>query len=296
MNKFHQIIEEICKEEQIKCKLLSKDWIYLLEKENKIRYIAGYKFDLNGHGIGNVLDDKYAFYEVLLEKGYPTIKHHIIFRNYQKEEIEKLFSKYHENVVIKSNTGTCGGEVFHIVDKEQLFKVIDTLLSKHFSISLCPFYSIIYEYRVIVLDKEVKVAYQKEKATVIGNGKSSIRTLLEEFNPFYFKEKDLDDSFNRILKKGERFTYSWKFNLSQGAIPIEIKDQSIKQAISNLALKVSNHLEITFGSIDIIQTEEDELLIMEVNSGVMMDRFIELYPNGYKIAKDIYKKAILKMF
>ncbi len=292
MKKFHEIIEEICKEEGIRFRLLSKEWIYLLEKNQKVSYIAGYKFDLNGHGIGNVLDDKYAFYEVLLEKGYPTIKHHIIFRNYSIKEIETLFHVYHDNVVIKSNTGTCGGEVFHVEDKKQLFEVIDSLLKKHFSISLCPFYSIQSEYRVIVLDGEVKVSYQKKKAIVVGDGKSSIRELLCQFNPFFFEEKNLDSSFDRILEKGESFVYSWKFNLSQGAVPVEIEDELLKRRLSNLALEISNHLKISFGSIDIIQTEEDELLIMEANSGVMMDYLIELYPNGYQIAKEIYREAI----
>ncbi|MDE6477525.1 MAG: hypothetical protein K2L48_05125 [Mycoplasmoidaceae bacterium] len=296
MKQFHKIIEEICKEEEIKFRLLSKEWISLLEKNQKVGYIAGYKFDLNGHGIGNVLDDKYAFYEVLLEKGYPTIKHHIIFRNYQTDEIEKLFHLYHDNVVIKSNTGTCGGEVFHVEDRKKLFEMIDSLLKKHFSISLCPFYSIKSEYRVIVLEGEVKLLYQKKKAVVIGDGKSNIQELLCQFNSFFFKKKDFDSSFDRVLEKGEIFIYSWKFNLSQGAIPVVVEDESLKTKLSTLALEVSNNLGIVFGSIDIIQTEEEELLIMEANSGVMMDHLIELYPNGYQIAKEIYREAILKMF
>jgi len=35
---------------------------------------------------------------------------------------------------------------------------------------------------------------------------------------------------------------------------------------------------------------------MEGNSGVMMDNFISLNKNGYKLAKDIYKEVIIKMF
>jgi len=296
MKKFHQIIEEICEEEKINFRLLSKEWICFLEKNQKASYISGYKFDLNGHGIGNILDDKYAFYEVLLEKGYPTIKHHIIFKNYSMEEVEKLFHLYHEDVVIKANTGTCGKEVFHIQDKKLLFQVIDSLLEKNFSVSLCPFYSIKSEYRVIVLDGEVKVLYQKKRAIVKGDGNSSIRELLRNFNPFFFQKKDLDDFFDRVLGKEEIFAYSWKFNLSEGAIPVEIEDESLKNQLSNLAIEISNRLGITFASIDMIQTDDNQLLIMEANSGVMMDYLIELYPNGYQIAKEIYREAISKMF
>ena len=38
MKNFHMIIKEICEEENIKCSILSKDWIIMLEKEYKIRF------------------------------------------------------------------------------------------------------------------------------------------------------------------------------------------------------------------------------------------------------------------
>lgn len=296
MKKFHTIIKEICLENGIQFKLLSKDWICLLEKDNKARYIAGYKFDLNGHGIGNVIDDKYAFYEVLSEKGYPTIKHNIIFRNYETEELIELFNQYHHNVVIKSNTGTCGSEVFHIEDLERLFSTTNQLLKKHFSISICPFYHIKNEYRLIILDKEVKIIYGKNKPVVIGNGTSTIKELLIQLNPYYFKNKELDSSFEKVLAKGEIFEYGWKFNLSQGATLFEVKENELRDKLSAVSLSVSKKLGLSFCSIDIIETLDSELFIMEANSGVMMDSFIELYPNGYGIAKKIYQEAILKMF
>ena len=39
-----------------------------------------------------------------------------------------------------------------------------------------------------------------------------------------------------------------------------------------------------------------ELLVLEANSGIMMDNFIELSENGYLDAKCIYKEAILSLF
>lgn len=295
MEKFHRIVEEICEEERIKFKLLSKGWIYLLEKNNRVGYIAGYKFDLNGHGLGNVLDDKYAFYEVLIEKNYPTILHHIIFRNYQREELENIFELYNQNVVVKSNTGTCGNEVFHLQDLQQLYEITNHLLQKHFSVSICPFYSIKTEYRIIILDNKVKVLYGKKRPIVVGDGVSTIKELLIQFNTRYFKDKNLDSFFDRILPRGEMFEYGWKFNLSQGAVPYRLTDKLLKQKLSEIAVSVGKNLGLSFCSIDIVETEDNELLIMEANSGVMMASFIELYPNGYKIAKEIYRDAIMKM-
>ncbi len=130
MNTFQQLIKEICKEEEIKFQLLSKDWVIMLEKQGKTRFISGYKFDLNPHGFGYILDDKYATYEVLSTKNIPIVTHHILFSpqnvedyatsSNQIEKVYELFEKYNQNIVVKPNEGTCGKNVYHITTKEDI--------------------------------------------------------------------------------------------------------------------------------------------------------------------------------
>ena len=55
-------------------------------------------------------------------------------------------------------------------------------------------------------------------------------------------------------------------------------------------------MNINFASIDIALTEDKKIFVMEVNGSVCMNKFSEIIPNGYNIAKEIYKKAIRKMF
>ncbi len=74
---FYVILDEICKEKNIKQELLSYGWIRKLEKENKIHYLMRYEFDLNSSISHNIAGDKYATYEVLSDKGIPTIPHKI---------------------------------------------------------------------------------------------------------------------------------------------------------------------------------------------------------------------------
>ena len=62
---YHKIIKEICDELDINCNFLSKDWVIMLEKDNKNKFITGYKFDLNTQSTSNIVDDKFALYEVL---------------------------------------------------------------------------------------------------------------------------------------------------------------------------------------------------------------------------------------
>ena len=69
----------------------------------------------------------------------------------------------------------------------------------------------------------------------------------------------------------------------------------LKNKICDLALRVTRELNITFASIDIIDTN-NELMVLEANSGVTLNKFIQQNSNGYDIAYNIYKDAIKMMF
>ena len=51
-----------------------------------------------------------------------------------------------------------------------------------------------------------------------------------------------------------------------------------------------------FFSIDIVELTNNEYMVMEINSGVMMENLIKLEKNGVEIAKDIYGEAVKLMF
>ena len=122
------------------------------------------------------------------------------------------------------------------------------------SASVCPFYEIDTEYRVICLDGEVKLIYGKKA---------------EEGN--------------------------WKHNLSQGASVIEVVDEDLKSKLRKIALSATKEMGIRFASVDIIKLVTGEFLIIEVNSGVTIDKYTDFVENGKEIAKKIYGEAIEKM-
>ena len=300
---FNEMIKEICNELHIKYQMLSKNWIIMLEKDNKIRYLSGNKFDLNGHAIGNILDDKYAFYDVLKNLNIPICEYSIFYREnnindyanecHTIEQLLSIFNKYKKDVVIKPNKGAMGIGVYHITDEKELINKVKLLLETNYSISICPFYNIKNEYRVIILDNEIKLLYKKINPVVIGDGKSTLKELLINYNKKYFAKVDIP---HLILKKGEVYNYDFKFNLSRGSIASLIVDNQLKEKISSLALKVTTKANISFASIDIIETVNNELLVLEGNSGVTISKAINFIPNGYELAKSIYKDAIIKLF
>ena len=302
MNNFIKIIKEICQELNIKCTFLSKDWVIMLEYNNKIRFLSGYKFDLNKHALGLILDDKYAMYDVLNYKYIPVIKHDIVYKDdnnnlYAKdskglEYAKKLFFKYQENIVLKINNGTCGRDIYHVNNLDDLINKYNKLMIKYSSISICPFYDVINEYRAILINGKIKLLYKKIKPRLVGDSKKTIKELLQEFNPEYFKDYN-EDNKDIILKAGEVYEYDWKFNLSRGSISSFDILESDKKEISNIINKINEFFELKFVSVDIIKTSDNRFLVMEINSGVMMENFINQHEDGEKIAKEIYKEAIL---
>ena len=303
---FKKIIKEICIEHDIKCSFLSKDWVIMLEKDGKTRFISGYKFDSNLHGVGSVADDKYALYEVLKAKTIPVAEHKIVYAETNKldyavgcntrEYVKEYFIKNNNHIVIKPNCGTCGNNVFNVTNIDEIDDILSGIFASNYSISICPFYEIKHEYRVVMLEGKKELLYAKYLPKVIGDGKKTIRQLLFEFNYGYFVDKLDDAKYDRVLANKEVFIYNWKFNLSQGSVAREVSDEMLVEKLTNLAEMVCKELNIGFASIDIIQTRDDALLVLEVNSGVMLENYVDLVPDGYKIAKRVYEKAVIKLF
>lgn len=309
MKNLQRIIKQIALENDLSYEVLSYDLVIKLTKGNKIRYINGYKFGLNSHSLGLILDDKYATYELLNSLGISVCKHHILFRPTNHNSYAKnynsfdycydLFLKYNKNVILKVNNGTCGDGVYHITTKKELKKIYNYLLKYNFSISLCPYYDIKNEYRVILLNNEIKIMYGKINPVVIGNGKDKLIDLLKDFNINYFGYKTnlkKNINYNKVLKKDEKFIYDFKYNLSKGSIITEDIDKETKSIISKMAKDVSKKINLGFGSIDIIKTNDDKYYVLEINSGVMIENYIKLTSDGFKKAKKVYEEAVLEMF
>ena len=292
MNEYNELIKEICKEENIELNIYQGNWLKELRKGNITKYIVGYKFSLNNQGISLVVDDKGLFYDVIKDK-LPIIIHHVLFNNYDSDEVLNLFHKYNNKVIVKGNIGTCGKEVYKITNEKRLFNIIDRLFEKQYSISLCPYYDIDKEYRLIVLNNEVKLIYSKENPIIVGDGIKTIKELLLDFNSTYYSNNQVNNP-DYVPKLDEKVIIEYRFNLSNGARVNKDIDIELKNRLIELAKKVVKETNLSFGSIDIIRTTNNELLIMEANSGVMMNNYLK-QTKDYETVKEIYRDAIKTM-
>ena len=300
-----RIIKEICTDEAINFTSFSYDWILRLEKDNKSGFIYGYNFGINNASAAKICDDKCAVSDVLIQYGIPTAVHYLfmspenigyIGQSGSWGNITKLFDKY-TNLVCKANEGTGGAAVFLVKNKLQLEAAVHKIFKQNRTMAVSPYYNILKEYRAIVLDGKVKLAYAKNIPYVVGDGKRDLRNIFLEYmaaNNILLNLEIEDEVLDKVLQQGEKYNINWKSNLCQGAVPEIVKDEKLLSELSNLSLKAAKALSIDFASVDIIITNEG-MKVLEVNCGIMMENFIRSTPENYDIAKQIYTQAVRKM-
>lgn len=305
---FFELIEEICEEKGIDIEKLSFGWIRKLTKGDKVHMIVRYEFDINSAVSYQIAGDKYATYACLKNSEVPIIEQYAIFSPITRKDFYydnfivsiKLYLDKYKTIVIKPHDSCKGKDVYKVSSVEDALLIIERLFNNGANlVIISPYVDIKYEYRVVILDDEVLYIYKKEKAYVIGDGKSTLQELINKKEEKLGFEIEIDDELNleEVIKKDEKVIISWKHNLCNGATPIKIdKKDKLYDEILDMAIKAAKAIGIRFCTVDITQNNEDKLEIMEINGSVCMNIFADSFKDGRKIVKDIYAKAIDRMF
>lgn len=305
---FHVLMRELCTEMGIKLEKLSYDWILQLSKDGKVRHITGTRFDTNPEASGDIACDKYATFEVLNSQNVPVIKHTMVFNPAVRSKYIdddgiwiKIASEFlkHGCLVVKPNYGCEGQGVSLCHTLKETESAVQRLFKTQSSVSICPYYDIKTEYRTFYLNGEVHLIYGKTKPYVIGNGKSSLEDLIEGLNlpdKTVVQENLNSIDMAYIPSKGEKVDISWKHNLSGGAKPEVLQKCDLYSQIEKLAILAGKAMNMNFATIDIIQTTDDNLYVLEINSGIGATIFTESVEGGYEMIKGIFKKALENLF
>lgn len=310
------IIRDICHSRDISLQSFSYDWVLRLDQSGKTRWIFGYDFDLNSCTTQQLCKDKSAGSDALGSFDIPRIEH-VLFMNPQNKSfvptigtwrsMHELFVRWKGDVVVKPNEGTGGNDVMRVRSVIELEDAVSRLFSRHRTIALSPFISVRHEYRFIILDDAIKLSYEKLRPMIRGDGQSTRMQLLVEhvarspepaklarwISDLESQQIDLDE----VLKRDEAWPVNWRHNLGQGATLELIDDKSERCAgAAKLAQRAARALNVRFGSVDVVESESGGPMILEMNSGVMMESFVEQVVDGRARATKIYGEAIEKMF
>ncbi|OLO42340.1 hypothetical protein BTR23_03725 [Alkalihalophilus pseudofirmus] len=191
-------------------------------------------------------------------------------------------------VVLKPTNGSLGKGVFtNIVDEDGLMEAITSLreVIKYEEYIIEKF---IYgnEYRVYVVEDRVISAVHRIPANIVGDGKNTIKSLIEnknkdrKNNPYlYSKLIKMDDEMVKFLskrgytietipKKGEKIDLRDKSNISMGGDPIDATD-TMSSEVKQIAIDTIKAIpELHHAGIDIIVNPDDpdQGTVIEVNA------------------------------
>lgn len=320
-----RIIREACAAMQprVDVETLGEGWILRLSRvqsgaRRTIGHIHGYCFDLNPAATHQLCCDKAATAEVLSSLSIACVPHTLVLHPDMSrfvphcgtwEAILRTWRAWNQDVVVKDNTGTGGRGVYHCKTIIDLERAVYSLFARHDAVAISPFADVKHEYRFVMLDHACELAYEKVRAMVTGDGESSILSLITKqgvlsSNALAQLLENLTDSeraaLAEVLPAGQFHVLNWRHNLGQGATARMLdmklmKTFAAKESPLALAIQAVRALNLTFGSVDVIANARGECQVLEVNGGVMMEFLAQTLPDGAKIARNIYTKAITLM-
>lgn len=262
---YHALLCKICQEEGIEIQFLSTNWLKCLTKNGTKHYIIGHKYDINPSAASLIADDKAATYEVLREAKIPAAEHKLLyaFSNHNSYTLGRNNLSYLRNYFDAN-----GGDI--VIKPNCGTRGRNTF--------------------------HITTPEQLGPALIDVFNNNSVAALC----PFYkiryeYRTILLDNEVRLSYKKVLCSTEDWKFNLQCGASAEPIP-QNKTGAITELARAATRELGLRFCSVDVIETFDDELMVLEVNSGVMTDKYLQQHPDKYEQIKNLHRDAIRKMF
>jgi glutathione synthase/RimK-type ligase-like ATP-grasp enzyme len=220
--------------------------------------------------------------------------------------LEEVFEKYHD-LVLKDNLGTGGRLVFRVRTRQELEKACHEIFSTASSLAVSPYIPIEKEYRVVVLNGRMELAFSKIRPHITGDGVHTVRELLcalisqasaKQLTELFAREQAFEfpdhQGPDMVLGQGQELVLEWKHNLGQGASASLVTEAQILDALSPLVNQAVELFDLHFASIDVVKTP-DGYKILEINSGVMMENLARTDDQCYQLAKETYRKAIHTM-
>ena len=306
---FLESVKKYCLAHNIAIEARSGGWLLVMQRGSQRRVAIGYDVGLNSAAAHLTASDKAAAAETLKLAGVPCIPHTLFLGpklsahvpgSGSREAMQRLLDQHPHGLVVKPNEGTSGEAVFRVTTKRQLALAVERIFAAYPSLAISPYVEIEDEIRVVLLDDDALIVYSKQRPSIMGDGKHSLRELALSVTPAErqsgvlqiiaddFGEAELD----AIPSAGQRHMLNWRHNLDTGAEPVLLNDGDIRDACVGLARDAAAAIGIRFGSIDVVRAEGG-WQILEVNSGVKMEALGRLHP---ELVHAAYEAALDKVF
>lgn len=157
------IVQALADERGIITRRFSDDWVLQLQKGSAVRRIIGYKFDLNTAAAAAIAQDKVATYQLLASADIPAVEHELV--RTKAADVSQWHHRWPQ-FVTKPLTGTSGHGVRLFDDYQAARAWMSATGIEAWAVS--PFIAITREVRLVLLDGQVLLCYDKIPVTHAG--------------------------------------------------------------------------------------------------------------------------------
>jgi D-alanine-D-alanine ligase-like ATP-grasp enzyme len=218
-------------------------------------------------------------------------------------------------VIVKPNSGSQGIGVSLVHNRWEFYRAMRAIFKRD-TVALVqrPVHG--KDYRLVVLDKKVISAYERIPLSVVGNGKSTIRQLLQrKQRGFVVSGRDtqvkMNDpriaiklrhqglEFRSVPAKGSRVFLLDNANLSTGGDSLDVTKQ-MHPAFRKLAVKLTSDMGLRLCGVDLMVdgdiTEPPKVFwVLEINSAPGLDHYSRSGKAQAKIVERLYLEVLKSM-
>ncbi len=296
----------------------------IITPDGRKRYYRNTCFDINTLGATEIAKDKgYAAY-FMSKMGYPVITGREFFSDKwcrtigSKRNIDMAYryaQKLNFPVFVKPNSKSQGRAVAKVNNKAEFYRAMKRVFEVD-RVALVQDEVTGKDYRIVVLDDKIISAYERAPLSVVGDGRSSIGTLLmrkqKEFKRAgrdtvirpadpRIKEKLLRDklSFDSVPSRDQKVFLLDNANLSCGGDAIDVTNLMHKD-FSSMAVNLTADMGLRYCGVDIlvqgdIKDPVGEWRVIEINAAPGIDNYAASGKKQQKIVEGLYLEVLKGM-
>jgi D-alanine-D-alanine ligase-like ATP-grasp enzyme len=286
--------------------------------DGRVKYIRDAYIDINGSGAAEVARDKdYAAY-FLKKSGFPVPRGEAFFTPEWAKTIGSTRTperawRYAQRiglpVFVKPNSKMQGKGVSRVANKVDFFMAVHRASANERTFLVQqPVHG--KEFRVVVVNGEVVIAYQKTHPHIIGDGKLSVHDVIKKTHKSFLspdgagvrdgrieemlREQHL--TLESVLESGRRVQLLPTANVSTGGSARNVT-HLVHPQWCQIAVGIARAMNLRYIGIDLIAEKDlsqkpSDYTVLEVNSAPGLEYFALLGPKQMTIVKNVYKEIL----
>lgn len=307
--------------------VMEPDWHVagqIIFKNGRKRYFRWTTIDLNPVGASEISKDKdYAAF-FMKKMGYPTVPGRAFYSDQWAKAIGsqrnidaayRYAKKSGFPVFVKPNGGSQGTGVAKAYTKPDFYRAMRGAFAEG-RIALVQKPVPGKDYRVVVLDDRVISAYERIPLNIVGDGRSTVKKLLEKKQKEFalmardtmIRSEDLRIAeklvrngltMRSVIPLGRRVYLLDNANLSTGGDAVDVTEK-IHPDFKKIAVQLTKDMGLRICGVDLIvdgdiADKPSKYWILETNAAPGLDHYVKTGKAQQKIVEDMYMEVLKAM-